>query len=844
MQILKDTCFLLVFPLLLVIADDFLEEEIRLENKKDSDNVLGAFVTEFFADSQWQLIIDLDFFRTLFLHPTSKFEKALKTGDESYIKRLLTLLEPLKEYDVSSPCLADIAYFLWTAMDYTRSNERSGCTNCTCEFHMRNHQNHRWIFNVLDAMGKVPAGILSGNNLWIGSWSACRRISVIKNRQQQKWSGQYCLASFQPYSSADPFKNIASSPIKNSNVHCSSSNIWPSNETNDENDRCFTLIPLLNYGICTPDSCTNYDVKKIFELVYKSAESAIGRQIVCNVDIICRNNLPHFQLSHDSSSLIVLFFVLFVLVLMLFGTLYDYLVYQTELKNDEDEMYNKKQNWFLKVLLAFSIYTNGRNILRTEKRSNQIHCLHGTRVLSMFWIILGHSYYYIISSLTVDNLLPAMIAFPQKIFNLIIVQAPLAVDSFFYLSGMLTSYLFMRKFEAEAAKGRSIYSLDMWSLFYIHRYIRLTPIYLMIMVLDVTLFTHFSDGPFWRPIEANYCRKSWWTNLIYMNNFLLQDVEVCMGWTWYMANDMQFHIFSPVLLILLYRNQLVGIIIALSLITVSSLAHLFIILANNYPPAPILTAKLQLVQDLSTYWPDVYVKPYIRCNPYIIGILVGYAVYKCTLRPTFPRWKVVAGWMLSTVLGLLAVFGLYNYARTGDISDPARIIYALFGRNAYALSLAWITFACATGYGGAVNNILGWRAWIPLSRITFCAYLIHPILLQIYYLSRPHAFHFTTVYQMASFFQLYQFAIAVAMAYFTGLFLSLAFEVPVSNLETLLIDKIMEKIKAHRRRKPPRVKVQFGVVNNDDVDEMVLKEAVIESCTADAVLNKKQPTRS
>lgn len=51
-------------------------------------------------------------------------------------------------------------------------------------------------------------------------------------------------------------------------------------------------------------------------------------------------------------------------------------------------------------------------------------------------------------------------------------------------------------------------------------------------------------------------------------------------------------------------------------------------------------------------------------------------------------------------------------------------------------------------FSGAVNDILGWRAWIPLSRVTFCAYLIHPILLQIYYLSRPHAFHFTTVYQM------------------------------------------------------------------------------------------------
>uniref|UniRef100_A0A0R3RNN2 NRF domain-containing protein n=1 Tax=Elaeophora elaphi TaxID=1147741 RepID=A0A0R3RNN2_9BILA len=170
-------------------------------------------------------------------------------------------------------------------------------------------------------MGKVPAGILSGNNLWIGSWSACRRISVVKNHQQyifslfnvfsdkankQKWSGQYCLATFQPYISANPFKNIGSSTKEDPDEYCRSSSILRPNETNDESNKCFTLIPLLNYGVCTPDSCTNYDVEKIFELVYKSAESAIGRQVVCNVDIVCHNNLPNSQLSHDSSSLFVL----------------------------------------------------------------------------------------------------------------------------------------------------------------------------------------------------------------------------------------------------------------------------------------------------------------------------------------------------------------------------------------------------------------------------------------------------------------------------------------------------------------------------------------------------------
>ncbi len=78
------------------------------------------------------------------------------------------------------------------------------------------------------------------------------------------------------------------------------------------------------------------------------------------------------------------------------------------------------------------------------------------------------------------------------------------------------------------------------------------------------------------------------------------------------------------------------------------------------------------------------------------------------------------------------------------------------------------------------------------------------------------------------------------MAYFTGLFLSLAFEVPVSILETMLIDKIMGKIRAHRCRKPPRVKVQFGVANNDDADDLILKEAVLKSYADDVVSSEKQ----
>lgn len=79
------------------------------------------------------------------------------------------------------------------------------------------------------------------------------------------------------------------------------------------------------------------------------------------------------------------------------------------------------------------MYTNGSEILQSKKNDREINSLHGVRFLSMCWIILGHTYYYIGTSLTTDNLVPTLINFPKQFHTQIIVQAPLAVDSFFFL---------------------------------------------------------------------------------------------------------------------------------------------------------------------------------------------------------------------------------------------------------------------------------------------------------------------------------------------------------------------------------------------------------------------------
>lgn len=69
-----------------------------------------------------------------------------------------------------------------------------------------------------------------------------------------------------------------------------------------------------------------------------------------------------------------------------------------------------------------------------------------------------------------------------------------------------------------------------------------------------------------------------------------------MGWTWYLANDMQFHIFLMPLLVIVFLKwgMKVGLGLSTGLIALSSLIRLIITQIYGYPPAPILTAKLQM----------------------------------------------------------------------------------------------------------------------------------------------------------------------------------------------------------------------------------------------------------
>ena len=48
----------------------------------------------------------------------------------------------------------------------------------------------------------------------------------------------------------------------------------------------------------------------------------------------------------------------------------------------------------VKILQAFSVYTNGSKLLSTGQPAGSITCIHGIRFLSMTWVVLGHGFLF------------------------------------------------------------------------------------------------------------------------------------------------------------------------------------------------------------------------------------------------------------------------------------------------------------------------------------------------------------------------------------------------------------------------------------------------------------------
>ena len=95
--------------------------------------------------------------------------------------------------------------------------------------------------------------------------------------------------------------------------------------------------------------------------------------------------------------------------------------------------------------------------------------------------------------------------------------------------------------------------------------------------------------------------------------------------------------------------------------------------------------------------------------------------------------------------------------------------------------MTFVVFSCHIGYGGVINVFLSMKFWIPLSRLTFTAYLIHPVVLTVIFFSSSHQpFHYTDI-AMAVYA-----VVAVVISYGVAAIIATCVEFPLANLESTL----------------------------------------------------------
>ncbi|PSN55352.1 hypothetical protein C0J52_01840 [Blattella germanica] len=312
--------------------------------------------------------------------------------------------------------------------------------------------------------------------------------------------------------------------------------------------------------------------------------------------------------------------------------------------------------------------------------------------------------------------------------------------------------------------------------------IMLTPPYAFVIFFYATLMYHLGSGPNWNSqmgLNRDYCIENWWTNLLYINNYINID-RMCMNQTWYLAVDMQLFWLSPLLLYPLAKWPRFGKALLGFTILGSVLVPLIVTMALRLTAVMLYNKDLLMVGNV---YKHVYSRTYTRAGPYFIGIALGYLLHNLRGKPIkIPKMYVVLGWLLAMASCVAVVFGaavFYNDEHEYSVLESG--IYAGLHRSIWALSIAWMAFACIKGYGGPVDTFLSWKLFVPLSRLTYCAYLCHYIVL-LYNIGSVRTPGYLSDYHIV-----HEFSGNFVLSFALAMVISLAFEIPFMNLDKILL---------------------------------------------------------
>ncbi|XP_077505564.1 nose resistant to fluoxetine protein 6-like isoform X2 [Amblyomma americanum] len=618
-------------------------------------------------------------------------------------------------------------------------------------------------------------GVMTGSLATLGSFDQC--LSVHHDEGDgDPIVGRYCTLNIQFPGLPRPFKN-SSELIKDpeSFMH------WVYNY-----GKWIKYFPI-RIGVCLPSHCEKEDLEKLGRHVVRRAKmkSWVG---TCEVDGPRKVN---------TIQLVVMSILGILAVCVGLGTLVDRFTgprdESKKLRGDETPLEFARE-----LALSFSFLANTRRLLQPARRNSSLGVLHGIRVVSCLWIILGHTYF--LGDIT------TFVRFKRlKTLEELNTDVPftaienfLPVDTFFFISGLLIVYSNWPRIEKKKGKLNVLSSL-------FQRFWRMTPSYLLVLG-SFSILPLLGSGPLWHEVMTplmNNCANSWWSNLLYVSNYLPYD-KMCLLHTWFQAVNMQFFVLALPLMLFIYKFAALGLALVVTLCLASCLAVGLITYFFDLPPALLLMTSewSKAVQQLNL----LYFQPFTHFGPFCVGLLCGYYLVK-NKTITMSRPTLWLGWVCALLCGLVSLWGVYPFRAGFDVHPALVSCYAALHRTIWCAAVAWLVVACHVGHGGLINTTLAWNGLVPLSTLSYLIYLIHPLVIYM------HVATAREIVNLDQFSMCYSFlghtAVSVLLAYVAHV----TVELPFATVKGLLMQRRRASLSlAAKGRQAPLQAIVCGAV--------------------------------
>lgn len=173
----------------------------------------------------------------------------------------------------------------------------------------------------------------------------------------------------------------------------------------------------------------------------------------------------------------------------------------------------------------------------------------------------------------------------------------------------------------------------------------------------------------------------------------------------------------------------------------------------------------------------------MRATSFLFGILAGYLVhYIKEHKIHFSPIQQSFLWISALVIGFASMFSIVLFFGV-EYSPISRALYAALHRLGWSYATSWVLLACILGYAGPIRTVLASPALVPLSRLTYCAYLTNG-LVELFQAASIRSPKYMSVMNLFG-----ETISHIVITFLGAMVLCLIFESPIHGIEKIFLRK-------------------------------------------------------